>query len=130
MKKSSNFNLFVDEIITESLFKDVGNIGELKNTLKENHSNDLEEKLKIKAKKWLYLCIFILFIASNVVLFFSLYYVFTSELDLIASNKLPPNDRSIDSDVIKILIAATMTQTAVAFMLVTRSILGTKKDSD
>lgn len=46
--------------------------------------------------------------------------VFINELDLIRNKLLDPKDRAINSDVIMALIAGTVTQTAVSFVIVSK----------
>jgi hypothetical protein len=76
----------------------------------------LERQFDLQTKKWLSALIAVLFGLSYIILISTLATIFYLENNMITSGKLNSSDRTINSKVVMVLIGGTITQTAVAFV--------------
>ncbi len=135
MKYSSNYSRFIDEIVQEYPSIPKKDIPELKEKLVSAHNEDLkvqDERLQrqfdLQTKKWLSIVIVTLFGASYMILIMTLGFVFFYEIFLIQSHNLKASDRSINSKVIMVLVGGTITQTAIAFIALSKHFFGSSAD--
>lgn len=79
-----------------------------------------ETEIGVKFKQGLIIAITAIFIASVIVMWVTLYMIYTDEVLLLKASTLKPGDRIIDSKVVSTLIGATVVEIAVAFAMIAR----------
>jgi hypothetical protein len=127
MKYSSNhspdFSDFVDKAVQSAPSLPPEEKEALSKNLRQDFkilNNKLEQEFDFKAKYLLVKVIIGLFVSSYVILGFTLGFVFFQEINLVEKGKLNAAERSINSKVIMALVAGTITQTAVAFITISK----------
>ena len=131
MKTSTNYSKTLDDILSD--FSESTNPSEAQTVAKEKlltEHHRQENKFNLIAKKYLLFGISTLFVLSHMLLAFSLAFIFVNETDLIKSELLDASDRSITSQVVMTLIGGSVTQTAVAFIVLVKYFFGRKKDEE